>query len=316
MKNSTNTILLKRPELQEVDNKIPEKMRMNQAIKYLENVITAYENFTRNEEEAIKDINKFELTKMFENIPTVLEESKWEDSKENSSKNKNNDKPKDDTPFSMDLHNKAVEQRYKNMTKSAYLLLVYSYLLLGNCEKAKEYCQSLRSDFKLNSKMNFEVKMYMAEICLMQGHPDKAFTYLKIDQAFEERKENSEDSHENFVNIENTWSGFVEKELPKRAVMFLNIATCNYLLNIPDEARDAISNALDCLGFRKEEANASRKLAITEIPEYLLHSLVYLNLFNGDEDTALKLLRKRRFDKNNDDLLNFSTTLGPLKVFK
>jgi hypothetical protein len=217
----------------------------------------------------------------------------------------------------MGFYSKTNIERQNEMTKSSYMLLIYCYLLLQNYQKGLDYCKVLKSDFKLNSKMNFELKMYMTEIYLNLGKETLAFKCLKIDQAFEEGKDGaSSDSKENFTSIENTVSGFIEHNLPKRAVMFLNIATCNYLLDIPDTASDAIANALDSLNLNKTETPASRKPVIEEIPEYLLHSLVYLNLFSGDSETALKLLRKRRFDKVNESLLDFSQSLAPLKVFK
>lgn len=274
-------------------------MRLNQAIRYLENVLIAHENFSNNEKEISEIIEKLDLKKTFLNIPSTISENPNEESKEEEIKE---DEIQDDPSYSMGLHSKAVDQRYKSMTKSTYMLLIYANLLLKNSDKALEYCRILKSDFKLNSKMSFDLKMYMAEIYLMKGKHQQAFKCLKIDQAFEEGKDG--DSKENYINIENTNSGFVERNLPKRAVMFLNIATCNYLLDISEEAGSAISTALDSLGLTKDENSQTRRIEMVDIPEYVLHSLVYLNLYNGDEETALKLLRKRRFDKNNDDLLN------------
>ena len=312
MKNSSKTILLRRQQLQEVDAKIPEKMKLNQAIRYLENVIISYDNFTKNESEVTETIKKINLSKMFSNIP---HSQKGKSKKKESKVEERKSELKDEFPYKMGLHSKSVTERFNYMTKSAYLLLIYSYLLLNNSVKALEYCKILKSDFKLNSKMNFDLKMYLAEIYLIKGKHQQAFKCLKIDQAFEEGKGKPE-SADNYIDIENTNSGYVEKNLPKRAIMFLNIATCNYLLEIPEEAGNAISNALECLGLTQNESNQSRKLSISEVPEFLLHSLVYLNLYNGDEETALKLLRKRRFEKNNEDLLNFSLSLAPLKIFR
>lgn len=322
MKNNHKTILTKRPPLHELDEKIPEKMRLDQAIRYLENVISAHENTGEHSKttqthifyEASKLIKEFDFKRIFANIPSIIEESK--DLSEESTNGANSSKD-EDIPYSMGLHNKANLERHNEMTKSAYMLLIYCYLLLQNYQKGLEYCKTLKSDFKLNSKMSFELKMYMTEIYLNLGQENQAFKCLKLDRAFEEGKDGaSGDSKENFTSIENTVSGFVEHNLPKRAVMFLNIATCNYLLDIPDTASDAISNALDSLSLSKPDNPSSRKPVIAEIPEYLLHSLVYLNLFNGDNETALKLLRKRRFDKINENLLDFSQSLAPLKVFK
>lgn len=53
-----------------------------------------------------------------------------------------------------------------------------------------------------------------------------------------------------------------------------------------------------------------------EIPDFIGFVLIYMCLFNGDEETALKILRKRRYDKTSDDLLDMSQTVGPLKILR
>lgn len=314
LKNTNKTILARRPIVAEIDEKLPEKMRLDQAIRYFENVITANENYTRNEFEATKLFREIDFKKMFENIPTVITPS----SKENDEK-PSEPISQDELIYSMGLFNKGQMERYNEMTKTSYMLLIYCYILLNNWDKALQYCKTLKSDFKLNSRMNFELKMYMAEIYLAKGQSSEAFKCLKVDQAFEEGKDSSgsSENNENYMKVENTVTGVVEEPLPKRAIMFLNIATCNYFLDIPDAASDAIANALECLGYSgDDEKPGARKLKTQEIPEFLLHALIYLNLYNDDQETALKLLRKRRYDKATDNLLDYSKSVGPLKVFK
>jgi tetratricopeptide (TPR) repeat protein len=308
-KSFDKTILAKRPSMEEVDAKLPEKMRMNQAIRYLENVVTSFENHGQNQDQLCGAIKEVELDNIFSNVPIPINEK--EELKEES----------DEFDFSTGEFKKAFSERHSEMIKNSYFLLVFCYCLTGTAaDKALEYCKNLKSNFKLSSKMKFELQMYMAELYLTKGKAHQAFKCLRIDEAFEEVKSDPTipEDNKNYISVQNSVTGSIEKPLPKRAIMFLNIATCNYFLGIPKEAADAISNALDSIGIISDgdDKGETKKNKTQEIPEYLLHSLVYLNLYNDDQETALKLLRKRRFDKTADNLLDYSTSVGPLKIFK
>lgn len=296
--------MVQRPSMKEVEEKIPEKMRLDQAIKYFENVIISYKNYEKNNADIVDTVEKFELKTMFSNIPKILPNEEVKEEVPASYNFKDEDK----VLYSQGYQKKCLFDRYNEMVKFSYLFLIFCYLSLENPDKAFEYCKLLKSDFKLSSKINFELKMYMAEIYLLKGKPNEAFKCLKIDQAFEESKDSTGDQNENYIPIESIVSGVKENSLPKRAVMFLNIATWNYFLNIPESANDAILNALDSLGFKNDaEKTASKSVKDLEIPGFLIHALVYLNLYNDDKESALKILKRRRFDKGADVILD----LGP-----
>ena len=255
-----------------------------------------------NNDEIVDIIDKFDFKTIFANIPKILP---GEEAKEEILAIQ---KDEDKSSYSQGYQKKVYNDRYNEMFKYSYLYLIFCYLSLENPDKALEYCKMLKSDFKLNPRINFELKMYMAEIYLLKGKPNEAFKCLKIDQAFEESKEAATDQSDNFIPIENLVSGVRETSLPKRAIMFLNIATWNYFLNIPESANDAILNALDSLGYKSEgDKSVSKGSKEFEIPGFLIHALVYLNLYNDDKESALKILKRRRFDKGADIILE----MGP-----
>jgi len=210
--------------MKEIDERIPDKMRLDQAIRYFENVITSNNNFVNNEFETSELIESFDFPKCFANIPKIL--PNFEQSDEEVA-NVSNETEEEKVPYSQGCFVKSQIERYNEMTKYSYLFLIYCYLSFNNYDKALEYCKILKSDFKLNSKLNFELKMYMAEIYLQKGKANEAFKCLKVDQAFEESKEGISQSElsENFIAVENLVSGVQEAPLPRRAIMFLNIAT-------------------------------------------------------------------------------------------
>lgn len=296
--------MVQRPTMREIEEKCPPKMRLDQAVKYFENVILSYRNFAKNHADIIDIIDKFDFKAVFANIPKILPGEEGKDEVPASASQRDTEK----CAYSQGYQKKYFSDRYNEMIKFSYLYLIFCYLSLENPDKALEYCKLLKSEFKLSSKINFELKMYMAEIYLLKGKPNEAFKWLKIDQAFEESKDTSAEQRENSIPIESIVSGVKENSLPKRAIMFLNIATWNYFLNIPESANDAILNALDSLGFKPDaEKTANKSSKDLEIPGFLIHALVYLNLYNDDKESALKILKRRRFDKGADTILD----MGP-----
>lgn len=202
-------------------------MRLENGIRYLENVIEAYDAFKANEEFIQARFEKLNFATIFSNIPSVFGLFKEEEKK----LTKEDEKQVDEWPYQTGDHKDLVKKRYQEMVKNSYMLLIYCYLTLGSYAKVLEYAKNLKTEFKLSSKMSFELKMYLAEAYIQSGKPNLAFNELKIDQAFEEIKDSQQENNsENFLIVQNTFSGSLEKPLPKQAIMFLNIATCNYFL--------------------------------------------------------------------------------------
>lgn len=220
MKPSSRTILTRAPSIQEVDESLPEKLRMNQAIRYLENVLHAFKNQQNNQNELIGLVKTLKLESTFSHIPDSIQGVVEEEKKSNQEE--------DNLEYSQGLFQKAQSERYGSMVKSTYLLLIYCYCVTNSSsDKALEYCKLLKSNYKLNSKMAFEVKMYMAEIYISQSKYQEACRCLRIDEAFEEHKDvlGSGDIQNGYIAVQNSVTNSKDNLLPKRAIMFLNIAT-------------------------------------------------------------------------------------------
>lgn len=205
-----------RPTMYEIDEKTPEKLRLDSAIKYFQNVILAYDIHNQKSAESVELVKCLDLRTNLENIPKIRE---GEETK--------GDTPIQDNSYSQNLYERAKNDRYTMMVKNSYMFLIYCYLVLKNTQKALDYAKILKSDYKLSSKNKFELNMFLAEIFLEQNQPLEAIKCLRVDEAFEDAKNVTigTDSSGNLVTIENVMTGIKEKQLPKHAIMWLNIAT-------------------------------------------------------------------------------------------
>lgn len=303
--------LASRPKLGEINEKTPEKLRLDSALKYLKNLELINERNKEKDEKYVKALKEIDLVSNFENISGI---KKGEESKTDE----------DTSPADLEelykevgISQKKNERRFLLMKRNAFLFQAYIHLNMKNPNKALSAITKFKDQNKLGPKMNFEIQMILAEIYLEKDQPSDAMNCLRIDEIFEESKDRviGSDASGNELTVENIVTGIREKDLPKRAIMFLNIATCNYFLDIPEEASDAISHALDSLNYNEEEEKATgRKIKYHEIPGFLAFSLIYMSLHKGDTETALKIIRKRRYDRTADNLLDMSTSSEPLRI--
>ena len=289
-----------RPNISVINLATPEKMRLDSAIKYFENVVISSHNYANKQFENMQILEGLDLKKNLSNIPKIFEEN-FEESKLMSNRIDS------ELPYSQGLFERNRNERYSKMIQTSYLFQIYCYMSLKNPNKALEKAIALKSEYKLNSKAKYELNMLLAEIYLELNQPTEAIKCLKIDEAFEDSSDIQigSDSYNNTITVENLITGIKEQKLPKNAVMYLNIATCNYFLGQNDYVNEAISQALVHLDYpNQEEIINGRNIKMHEIPGFMSFALIYMCLDNGDEETALKILKKRRFDKTADDLLN------------
>lgn len=171
-------------------------------------------------------------------------------------------------------------QKYETILKYTYYFLSYCCLLESRFQDVVKFTGVLKRDFDPNPEMRFNLALYQTEALLSLGDGVEALKTLQS-------------VHPNELSLqhtkyENSLTGLEEpEELTPTVIMFLNMASLNFLTDNFDEAESCIQNALSTTQFGNSDA--------------LAYSLIYLNLRWGEQETALKILKKRRVDASSQD---------------
>lgn len=128
-------------------------------------------------------------------------------------------------------------------------------------------------EFDLSPHVRFNVALYLTEAYISKGNHSEALNVL--------RAEKTDSKLQPSGTYENILTGVPEdSELTCSAIVFLNMATLNFLTDNLEEAESSIEQVIHSLEL-KGDVNA------------LAYSMIYLNLRKGDTESALKIIKKR-----------------------
>lgn len=131
-------------------------------------------------------------------------------------------------------------------------------------------------EFNLSPLVRFNVALFQTEAQISKGNHSEALNVLR------EGAENTESKPTSAGTFENVLTGLPEDaSLTCSAIVFLNMATLNFLTDNLEEAETSIQKAIQSMKLNGD-VNA------------LAYALIYLNLRKGDTETALKIIKKRK----------------------
>jgi hypothetical protein len=131
--------------------------------------------------------------------------------------------------------------------------------------------------------VKFNVALYLTEAYICKGNHTEAFNILRA-------AESKDSDLASPWSYENVLTGVPEEaELPSSSVMFLNMATLNFLTDNLDAAESCIEQAGSVMRASGDN-------------DALTYALIYLNLRKGDFESALKVIKKRRVSPSQSDL--------------
>ncbi len=131
-------------------------------------------------------------------------------------------------------------------------------------------------EFNLSPLVRFNVALFQTEAHISKGNHSEALNVLR------DCAENTESKPTLASTFENVLTGLPEDSaLTCSAIVFLNMATLNFLTDNLEEAETSIKQAVQTMKL-SGDVNA------------LAYALIYLNLRKGDTDAALKIIKKRK----------------------
>lgn len=239
-------------------------------------------NFEKDEFEVFQHLNKVNLAQAYSNVKFCSDKDK----------DKNNDDMKFEIDVSRDGSDKTDDEEFKredqfklfkssNLTKKYESILKHAYYFLAYCclqenryDEAIRYSNILRRDFELPPLVRFNVALYLTEAHISKGNHSEAFNVL--------RAENTESKLTPASTYENILTGLPEDTpLTCSAIVFLNMATLNFLTDNLEEAQSSIEQVIQANKLNGD-VNA------------LAYALIYMNLRKGDTESALKIIKKRQ----------------------
>lgn len=126
-----------------------------------------------------------------------------------------------------------VNKMYDSLLKHAYYFMAYCCLQEGRYDDVIRYTNILKREFDLSPLVRFNVALYLTEALISKGNHSEAFNVL--------RAENADGKLSPPSTYENILTGIPEDcQLPSSAIIFLNMATLNFLTDNLEEAEASI----------------------------------------------------------------------------
>ena len=150
--------------------------------------------------------------------------------------------------------------KHEALMKYTYYYLAYVCLLESRFQDVITYTSILKREFEPSPEMRFNIALYQTEAYIGMDNNGAALNTLKDTKPSELRMEGDR------YAFENSLTGTLEPEqLNPTAIMFLNMASLNFLTDNHEEADTCVQQALTQHGsFGNSDA--------------LAYSLIYLNL--------------------------------------
>ena len=131
--------------------------------------------------------------------------------------------------------------------------------------------------------MKFNIQLYLTEAYIYTENYSEAMVALtSTDTSTSEWK--TQNSYSNVI------TDIIEDgKLSSNSVRLINMASLNFLTENIEQAEENLQKALS-------EIQAHQKLRKEEVPRSMAYSLIYLNLLQGDSETALNIIKKQRIE--------------------
>lgn len=189
----------------------------------------------------------------------------------------------------MDQKKNILPKSFNSLMNNTYLTLIFTLILDKNWVGALAVCQEYERIDYLKKDKDIKIKLnnFIVEIYINLNQTERALEIIRIDlknnnNLLNEKTNFYSSSHNNLHN-----------EIQFKMMLYNNMMKMHLVNNNIQEAESCLTNILEAFNIQ----------SIYDVPSFITNTIIYLNLIKGNNQIVLNLLKFKRINTNNMNLI-------------